>query len=65
MRVLSILLLVEEHYGVRPPYGVLVLAIAADIRQHRQRLDVVLPPPANPRQCLGCGQRGHCAVRRA
>ena len=78
------LLLVEEHYGVRPPYGVLVLgdgrrvkiaqsealrgwvlAMAEGIRRHRQQLGVALPPPANPRHCLGCGQRGHCAVRRA
>jgi CRISPR-associated exonuclease Cas4 len=78
------LLLVEEHYGVRPPYGVLVLgdgrrvkiahsealrgwvlAMAERIRQHRQQLGVALPPPPNPRHCLGCGQRSHCAVRRA
>jgi CRISPR-associated exonuclease Cas4 len=78
------LLLVEEHYGIRPSYGVLVLgdgrrvkipntedlrawvlAMAADIRQHRQRLDVVLPPSANPRHCLGCGQRDQCTVRLA
>jgi len=78
------LLLVEEQYGIRPPYGVLVLgdgrrikipnsaalrarvlAIAERIRQHRQRLDAPLPPPSNPRQCLGCGQRHHCAVRLA
>jgi CRISPR-associated exonuclease Cas4 len=78
------LLLIEEHYGIRPPYGVLVLgdgrrvkihntealragvlAIADRIRQHRQRLGLALPPPSNPRQCLGCGQRQHCAVRLA
>jgi CRISPR-associated exonuclease Cas4 len=78
------LLLIEEQYGIRPPYGVLVLgdgrrvkihntealrawvlAIAERIRQHRRRLDHPLPPPSNPRQCLGCGQRHHCAVRLA
>ena len=78
------LLLIEEQYGIRSPYGVLVLgdgrrvkipntaalrarvlAIAERIRQHRQRLDAPLPPPSNPRQCLGCGQRHHCAVRLA
>ena len=78
------LLLIEEQYGIRPPYGVLVLgdgrrvkipntdalragvlAIAERIRQHRQRLDAPLPPPSNPRQCLGCGQRQHCTVRLA
>ena len=77
------LLLIEEQYGIRPPYGVLVLgdgrrvkipntaalragvlAIAERIRQHWQRLDAPLPP-SNPRQCLGCGQRHHCAVRLA
>ena len=76
------LLLIEEQYGIRPPYGVLilgdgrrvkipntdalrawVLAIATNIRQHRQRLEVTLSPPNNPRQCLACGQRGHCTVR--
>ena len=78
------LLLIEEQYGIRPPYGVLVLgdgrrvkipntealrarvlAIAERIRQHRPRLDAPLPPPSNPRQCLGCGQRHHCTVRLA
>ena len=78
------LLLIEEQYGVRPPYGVLVLgdgrrvkipntdalrawvlAIAERIRQHRERLDLPLPPPSNPRQCRGCGQRHHCTVRLA
>ena len=78
------LLLIEEQYGIRPPYGVLVLgdgrrvkipntsalrarvlAIAERIRQHRQRIDFPLPPPSNPRQCRGCGQRRHCTVRLA
>ena len=78
------LLLVEEQYGIHPPYGVLVLgdgrrvkipnsedlragvlAIAATIRQHRRTLNVTLPPPADPHQCIGCGQRHHGIVRLA
>lgn len=72
-------LLIEEEYGVRPPFGVVVLgdgsrvevpntdalraevlAIAAEIREHRAQLSEPIPVRQPANKCRACGQRANC-----
>ena len=72
-------ILIEDHYGVRPPHGFVVLqggrrerventqdlrervlAVAAEIREHRRRLKDEIWVSPEQWQCRVCGQRSHC-----
>lgn len=72
-------ILIEEAYGVRPPFGVVVLgdgsrievqntadlraevlAVAAQIREHRAELLEVIPVRQPAYKCRACGQRTNC-----
>ena len=72
-------ILIEDHYGVRPPHGFIVLgdgrrerientwelrervlAVAAEIRAHRRRLEEEIRVSPARWQCQVCGQRSHC-----
>ncbi len=78
------LLLAEERFGVRPPFGVIVirggkrveventeelraevLAVAAQIREHRRRLEEEIQVRQPAAKCRACGQRGICQQVRA
>ena len=71
-------ILIEDHYGVRPPHGFIVLqggrrerventpelrervlAVAAEIREHRGRLEEEIQVSPARWQCRVCGQRSH------
>lgn len=42
-----------------------VLAIAAEIREHRRNLRAEIPVRQPAAKCRGCGQRGHCSQSRS
>ena len=77
-------ILIEDHYGVRPPHGFIVLqggrrervkntqelrervlAVAAEIRERRGRLEEEIQVSPARWQCRVCGQRNLCQVKRA
>jgi CRISPR-associated exonuclease Cas4 len=76
-------ILIEEAYGVRPPFGVVVLgdgsrvevkntdalraevlAVAAEIHEHRAKLTDMIPVHQSANKCRACGQRANCGQAR-